>query len=130
MRMWSRWPLSLKTTNADKQIPPSGISRVCSGRSVGAKRQNLRSVGMPIEPRPALFNLAARLDSRFRRSRLETVANLLFVAPAITVIFMPPFAHGPSGESDVKTRKQDRVRDRRERARLGHLCEGLPAARD
>src|SRR2546422_11340058 len=102
MRTRSRWPLSLKTTNADKQIPPSGISRVCSGRSVGAKRQNLRSVGMPIEPRPALFNLAARLGSRFPRSRLETVANLLFVAPEITVIFMLPSAYILYGESDVK----------------------------
>src|SRR5439155_502484 len=58
MRTRSRWPLSLKMTNADRQIPPSGISRVCSGRSVGAKRLNLRSVVMPNDPHAAVVILA------------------------------------------------------------------------
>src|SRR5947199_6927763 len=77
MRTRSRWPLSLKMTNADRQIPPSGISRVCSGRSVGAKRLNLRSVGMPNEPHAALFNLAADRHSRFQRTRLDRKSTRL-----------------------------------------------------
>src|SRR5207249_342811 len=58
-----RWPISTCegrpvrpiTRNAERQNPPSGISRVVIGRSTGANRVNFRSVAMagPIRYRPS-----------------------------------------------------------------------------
>src|SRR5216117_3524822 len=108
MRTRSRWPLSLKTTNADRQIPPSGISRVCSGRSVEAKRQNLRSVGMPNEPRPTLFNLAADYDHR-----LSTDSSGDGRKPFIRATLDTPFSPGESSDAEEREAyKRDSATDR------------------
>src|SRR2546426_4364980 len=111
MRMRSRWPLSLNTTKADKQIPPSGISRVCSGRSVEAKRQNLRSVGMPIEPRPALFNLAAGPMSSVRGVLWKPSPTFFLLSQRLRESLRPHSPLDPSVDSKVKLGNKHGARD-------------------
>src|SRR3989454_11157096 len=47
----------LITKNAERQMPPSGISRVCRDRSLVAKRENFRSVAMAMAVPRSAFNL-------------------------------------------------------------------------